>query len=504
MRVALYVHCFFPTHFYGTEAYTLTLAKELAALGHEPIVVSTTLVGEPAQTKLVEEYTYEGIPVLSIDKNVYPDRSVRDTYEQPALCHVHERILRKLQPDVVHVCHLISHTTALLEVSRRMCIPTFATLTDFFGLCYNNIFENAKGELCDGPDPGRTNCISCYLKLEGARRNAELLAKFASLPVIRPIVSQGLARLGQRESRPFAISGFAPNDIVLRPAVLHRAMGVYREAVAPTLFLKNAYERNAFPAPIRISHFGIEIDRTPKPPRPAAMPVRLGFIGQVAPHKGVHLILDALRRCERNSLSLTIWGSLDQAPGYVERLRRQAQTLPVTFRGTIPRTELANALRSIDYLVIPSTWYENSPLILLQALATHTPPIVSDVPGMTEFVKHGQNGFHFDRDRVDSLVRILQTVADDPELVGRLEVAAAYERTPADMAKDVIRMYSDHDLPQSEAAVRLASAAKPVEDDPLDRGIERSADDWAHFDAGLSPEGEQNQARVAPPGHSIP
>jgi hypothetical protein len=80
MRVALYVHCFFPTHFYGTEAYTLTLAKELAALGHEPIVVSTTLVGEPAQTKLVEEYTYEGIPVLSIDKNVYPDRSVRDTY----------------------------------------------------------------------------------------------------------------------------------------------------------------------------------------------------------------------------------------------------------------------------------------------------------------------------------------------------------------------------------------------------------------------------------------
>src|SRR5215471_18694962 len=93
MRIALYVHCFFPTHFFGTEAYTLALAKELAALGHEPVVISATLAGEPGQRKLVEEYIFEGIRVLSIDKNFYPNRSVKDTYEQPALRQVHERVL---------------------------------------------------------------------------------------------------------------------------------------------------------------------------------------------------------------------------------------------------------------------------------------------------------------------------------------------------------------------------------------------------------------------------
>ncbi len=224
--------------------------------------------------------------------------------------------------------------------------------------------------------------------------------------------------------------------------------------------------------------------------------VRLGFIGQIAPHKGAHLILDALRRCGRDNLSLTIWGSESQAPAYAERLRAQAQALPVTFRGTVPRSELAGALGSIDYLVIPSTWYENSPLILLQALATHTPPIVSDVPGMTEFVEHGRNGFHFERGNVDSLVRVLQRVADDPELVDRLSAATSYDRVPADMAKDVAAMYADHGLPWTEQPVR-PRVPSPI-GDPIDLGIEGPLEPWLHFNAISAFEPGGDPARVAP------
>jgi glycosyltransferase involved in cell wall biosynthesis len=446
MKIALYVHCFFPTHFYGTEAYTLALAKELTALGHDCVVVSTTLWGEPAQATLVEEYSYDGLRVISIDKNLYREQRVRDTYEQPTLRHVHERILRKLKPDLVHICHLISHTSALLEVTRRMGIPTFATLTDFFGFCYNNVLENTHNELCAGPGTTRANCIACFLKLEAVRAGATLPAKLANFPTFRPSVAHALAFFGRGDHDGFVIDGFIPNDIVVRPGILHRAMGVYREAIAPTQFLKSAYTRNDFPAPLRVSHFGIEIDRAPKPPRPEAGKLRLGFIGQIAPHKGVHLLLDALAHCGRDNLSLTIWGPPNQAPAYAEKLRARAQGLPVTFPGTIPRSELAAAFASIDALVIPSTWYENSPLILLQALATHTPPIVSDVPGMTEFVAHGRNGFHFERSNVDSLARVLQTLADDPALVQRLGAATSYERVPADMAKDVAAMYADHGM----------------------------------------------------------
>ncbi|MGH6799995.1 MAG: glycosyltransferase, partial [Methylocella sp.] len=242
------------------------------------------------------------------------------------------------------------------------------------------------------------------------------------------------------------ISSFAPNDIVLRPGILRRAMEVYREAIAPTLFLKGAYERNGFPAPMRLSHFGIDIDRSPKPARRDRVEVRLGFIGQLSPHKGAHLLVEALRASERGDLSLTVWGPQDQDPAYCAELRQKAEGLRVTFAGILPRTELARAFAGLDYLVIPSTWYENSPLILLQALATHTPVIVADVPGMTEFVENGVNGFHFARGSLGSLTGILRRVADEPNLASELCAASSYERVPADMARDLLALYAAHGL----------------------------------------------------------
>ncbi len=469
MRIALYVHCFFPAHFYGTEAYTLTLAKELIALGEEPVVVAATLAGEPAQKSLIEEHVFEGVRVVSIDKNLFPNRSVRDTYEQPALRHLHERLLRKLQPDVVHVCHLMSHTTALLDVTRAMRIPVFATLTDFFGFCYNNRLEDAEGNLCAGPDEARANCIACFLKLVGARPDARFLTRLGADPRWRPFVSERLARLGGRDDKPFSITGFEPNDIVARPAILRRALDVYCEAIAPTLFLKRAYEMNGFPAPMRISHFGVDIDRSPKPVRMTHdEKVRLGFIGQLFPHKGAHLLLDAMRAAARSNLMLDVWGPDDQDPAYYARLRQSAEGLPVRFLGTLPRGELARALAGLDYLVIPSTWYENSPLILLQALATHTPVVISDVLGMTEFVEHGRNGFHFARGDVASLTNVLCKIADDSGLAKRMSAETSYERTLADMAKDVLSLYAAHGLiaaghfPVDDHMVSKAAADEPV------------------------------------------
>lgn len=503
MKIALYVHCFFPAHFYGTEAYTLTLAKELMALGHEPVVVSATLAGESAQKSLIEDYFYEGVRVVSIDKNMFPNRSVRDTYEQSALRHLHERLLRELRPDVIHVCHLISHTTALLDVARALRIFTFATLTDFFGFCYNNRLENAEGELCGGPDAARANCVACFLKLVGAREHAKPLTKLGADPRLRPFVSKYLAKLGRRENNPFSISGFEPNDICVRPDVLRRAMGVYSDAIAPTLFLKRAYESNGFPAPMRISHFGVDIDRRAKPPREPDNQVRLGFIGQLYASKGAHLLLGALRASNRANLSLKIWGPENQDPAYYATLRQAADGLPVSFLGTLPRDELAHSLSGLDYLVIPSTWYENSPLILLQSLATHTPAIVSDVLGMTEFVRDGENGFHFSRGEVASLTEVLRKVADDPALAGRLSAVTSYERTPADMAKDLLDMYRSHGLikgngPDGQALPPAGEEADKSDLDAADLGMDGPIEPWLAFNETVLLLDEAERTKIAP------
>ena len=78
MKVALFVHCFFPEHFYGTETYTLHLARHLRDLGHQPTVVSAVFQGEPRRAERVTRYQYEGIPVVCIDKNYIPHSRVKE------------------------------------------------------------------------------------------------------------------------------------------------------------------------------------------------------------------------------------------------------------------------------------------------------------------------------------------------------------------------------------------------------------------------------------------
>jgi glycosyltransferase involved in cell wall biosynthesis len=445
MKIALYVHCFFPTHYFGTEAYTLTLARELQAQGHEPTVVSATFQGESRQKRLVESYDWQGIPVLSIDKNAVPHGDVAGTYDQPIMRWVHERILRRLQPDAVHVCHLINHTKALLDVTAALGIPTFATLTDFFGFCLTNRLEAAHGGLCAGPNATRSNCIACHLKAAGANPGAGRLSRALGAAAVRPLAARALALAG-RMSPGFTAGSLRPADVIARPAVLRAAMAGYAEAIAPSAFLRDAYRDNGFPAPLRLSHFGIDIDRSPKPPNPDPSQLRLGIIGQLAPHKGVDILLEALLDAAAPNLALRIWGDEAQDAAYAAKLRRLADGQRVSFEGSFMPERLAAVLASLDLLVIPSTWYENSPLILLQALATHTPVAVSDVAGLTEFVVPGVSGFVVKRGDRASLAALLGSLAADPQRVQAMAQTTAYPRDAKAMAADVAEMYAAHGL----------------------------------------------------------
>src|SRR5262245_50549852 len=154
MKIALYVHVFFPTHYLGTETYTLTLAKSLRTMGHEPVVVSSIPQGEQKSDGLVTHYEYQGMPVYCIDKNhMSLSSSLRDKYYQPQMLKIHKDLLENLRPDIVHVTHLSHHTAALLEAAQGLSIPMVATFTDFFGFCINCKLEAPNGGLCSGPNP---------------------------------------------------------------------------------------------------------------------------------------------------------------------------------------------------------------------------------------------------------------------------------------------------------------------------------------------------------------
>ena len=446
MRVALVVHCYFPDHFYGTETYTRSVARELKALGNEPVVITARFPGESGQDKLVDRAEVDGIPVFRVDRNVFPNRSLRDTYSYPYLRFVYERLFRLIRPDVIHLCHLINHTTALLDAAEALKIPVVATFTDFFGFCYTNKLQAASGSLCAGPNQTRSNCIECALL---GHRDVDPVLRVAGMQFWRPMIARTV-------SRHPALAGGRDDDVralVQRPDHLRSAMQHIRAAIAPSRFLLNAYRANGFQLPLELSHFGIDIDRSLKPARVEGPELRVAFIGQLAEHKGPHLLLEALRRVKRPRLHVTIWGDERQTPTYAADLRRLAAGQNVVFPGTFSTETIAEVLRHVDVLVIPSTWYENAPLILLQALATHTPLVVADVEGLTEFIVEDVSGLIFPRGDVGKLTALLQQLSDNPAKAAWMSTRTHYERTSRHMVEDVVALYDRY------AGQSLASGA---------------------------------------------
>ena len=451
MRVALFVHCFFPEHYYGTETYTLQVARHLIDMGHEAVVVSAVFQGEAPRTELITRYEYDGIPVVLIDKNKIPHRTVRETYYQPEMASVFRDILREIKPDLLHITHLINHTAVLLEVAREFGLPTIGTLTDFFGFCYTNKLVAVDGSVCHGPTKDRANCVACHLHAKNLL-DGQGAGNWRARPGV--IALQSLIQVITSNRAPGLVGDLAATirDLQDRPGILADCYRQYSLVITPTLSLRLAYVRNGLRVPCVDIRFGADVDRSPKPPRQPGQPLRVGYIGQIAPHKGVDLLVEAMKSLPRGAIRLDVFGPSEQDPGFMRSLRSLAGDLGVEFRGTFPPDRMGDTLRNLDLLVIPSRWPENSPLVLLDALATHTPVVISDAEGLAEFIEEGKNGFSFRRGSATALTGQLVRFIDDPSLAAKMSETTDYPRTSRQMVEDLLPVYG-----RAQASVRRVS-----------------------------------------------
>ncbi len=448
MKILLAVHVFFPKHFYGTETYTLELAQALTKMGHDPVILTAhPLWEEGGPDKFHVTYEYDGLVVHSLNFNLKPHNTFKQIYCRPELYSVYDEILDEIKPDIVHVTHIINHTATLLEVLRDKKIPVVATLTDFFGICFNAKLQTEDGALCSGPNERSTNCLRCYLQKVDIFPKQQVLnnhlMKNGLVTYAASRVLPYMAKLpwGSKNYIADQIRGVTERVDILRPLY-----GTYRYLIAPTDFLYEAYRTNRFyPERLKKINFGVNLAlvkgyQTPRKITTAG--IRFGFIGQLSAHKGLDLLINAYQRIKNDNISLAIYGSPDQDSPYMkELLRLSAGDRHIKFCGTFPREELPVRLSEFDVLVIPSRWYENSPLVLLYALATRTPVIVTDVKGMSEFVKDGFNGYTFKKNSVEDLTAAMQKIVDDPSSVERLSQNAVYTKDVADHAAEVFDFY---------------------------------------------------------------
>jgi glycogen(starch) synthase len=149
------------------------------------------------------------------------------------------------------------------------------------------------------------------------------------------------------------------------------------------------------------------------PARPIALSrqVRLLYAGQLHSYKGVHHLLEAVRRLEKllpeNIISLSIAGK--GGTTYTDELRKSAEALrsEVHFLGHIPFADMPELYQHHDVLVFPSTWNEPLGLCHLEAMATGIPAVVATAGGCRELIKRCPHILPYAAGDIDALTRTL-------------------------------------------------------------------------------------------------
>ncbi|RLA69492.1 MAG: group 1 glycosyl transferase [Epsilonproteobacteria bacterium] len=151
------------------------------------------------------------------------------------------------------------------------------------------------------------------------------------------------------------------------------------------------------------------------------------YFGQINIYKGLDILLEALDYLDKSRLKhlrLHIHGSgIENQP---EVFQKKIKTYfkkykeNIIFFGNYEIEELPDFMENVDWVIVPSSWWENSPLVIQEAFKFGRPMIVSDIGGMAEKVIDGKNGLHFKVRNPRSLAEKLTQAISDIELYDKL------------------------------------------------------------------------------------
>lgn len=439
MKILLGVHQFFPEWRNGTEVLTLELAKGLRERGHSVEILTGCAhrqLPEPTRPRLVASH-YDGFLVHQLH---YGRAGTRDPvglnlYAPERVALIRE-VVSLTRPHVVHFNHVIGFSADAIPSVRSMGVPVVFSPTDYWTVCpTQSLFKHHSMRVCQGPDDP-AECLCCSMPMPGT------LARWAVRTARWPLT---------------ALNGKVNSVSLLRTRAkqIVRSINAADRILPATQFLADALLRHdADESRVRVVPYGVDIGHLPeKRSLPASfspeIPLRIGFIGRFHALKGPDCLLDAVRLLgddARRRLSVSLYGQLDEGDAYHSALLNKSRGMEpiVQWRGTFPHDAIGAILRGLHLLVVPSIWYESTPLVLCSALAAGIPVIVSRLGGMTEILQPGVNGYSFNPGNPEELAGLIAGILDNPGVFRNLyENLKPRERSTSDYASDVLDIYRE-------------------------------------------------------------
>lgn len=428
LSILYVVHGFPPDTWAGTEVYTLNLAREMQRLGHRVTVLARSPAdraveeGGPADFSISED-RFEGVRVLRMIHRLRHG-SLRESYAQPGAENAFRQVLLKEKPDLVHFQHLIHTSAGLVQQAKSLDLPTVLHCHDYWALCPRVQMIRPDGVLCE--QSMGYGCYFCVMEcamnqIEGVHQGHrfppassgeidhacdKIKAEVDGIPD-NSRFWDGFSDLAGRYE--YVLSAYAAADLLISPSRFLRRKLMETGRFNPETFV---YSDNGLRTDL--------IEALNKMPDPEGK-IRFGYVGSLVWYKGCEVMIKAMNRLSGRPCVLNVYGDFrPEEDGFHARLNRLADRDSVRFKGRFDNTEISRVYSEIDVLIVPSLWYENSPITIHEAFLAKTPVVTSNIGGMAEYVRDGVDGLLFRAGDARDLSLKLARFLDEPALIETL------------------------------------------------------------------------------------
>jgi glycosyltransferase involved in cell wall biosynthesis len=423
--IILTVHRFLPDSSAGTEVLTYQTAKELQKRGYDvEIITGYQADFATAKQRPFDTYEYDGLPVLRYHHNIRvisPNKNmVEFSYNNLLFAERFREVVKESKPDLVHFHHLMKITTSAIDICLNQNIPTVFTPTDFWIVCPTFQLLLPDRQICLGPDSCGVNCIRHFV----SDTQPELVN--AAVKVIPDRIITTISHLSAKQWWPEKKFSPSLHYLAERKDLVMRRINKLDKVLVPARFMENIFVQYGLNKDItRFIPFGLNLKPfQDMPPKRQTERLTFGFIGTLSEIKGAHILLEAIKRIPHEfEFQVKIYGRLEeeQHPAYTAKLKRLAEgDNRIEFCGTFPNEKIGEIFSGLDALVVPSIWYENTPLVIFSAHAAKVPVIGTNLGGISEVVHHEKNGLLFEKGNTAGLSELMKMIIKDRSLLDRL------------------------------------------------------------------------------------
>jgi len=238
-------------------------------------------------------------------------------------------------------------------------------------------------------------------------------------------------------------------QFTMRKQTMLEVLGRFDGFISPSRFVADRLVKWGLPAErMTVIENGL-LGSSPLQRKPKADSIwTFGYFGQINPYKGVDVILEVIELIAADSelaatMRLRIHGNfVGQPQAFVDRFHTTLQSVSfATYAGPYNSGSVYRLMSECDYVLIPSKWWENSPVVIQEAYSVRTPVICTGIGGLAEKVREGISGLHFSRGDAPDLLRAMK-IAADIKVAESLRVGIPAVVSAAAMGRNYVGFFS--------------------------------------------------------------